>query len=151
MIIIEDSGSTKCTWAHCSTNGEIIKIHKTVGLSPKYTSHNSLLTELANSSLSAIRNQVKETHFYGAGCSSNEKNNVLRLPTQEFFLNAQINIMHDLEAPIKSTYKGVSIISCKLVTEYNSCIYEIAEKEEIQVQEIIQSPIENLVTEHFSK
>ena len=30
-------------------------------------------------------------------------------------------------------------------------IHEIAEKEEIQLQEIIQSPIENLVKEHFSK
>ena len=36
--------------------------------------------------------------------------------------------MHDLEAAIKSTYKGVSIISWKLVPEYNSCIYEIVEK-----------------------
>ena len=30
-------------------------------------------------------------------------------------------------------------------------IYEIAEKEEIQLQKIIQSPIENLVKEHFSQ
>lgn len=73
MIIIADSGSTKCAWAQCSTNGEILKIHETVGFNPKYTSHNSLLTELENSSLSAIRNQVTEIHFYGAGCSSNEK------------------------------------------------------------------------------
>jgi hypothetical protein len=30
-------------------------------------------------------------------------------------------------------------------------IYEIAEKEEIQVEEIVQSPIENLVKEHFNQ
>jgi N-acetylglucosamine kinase-like BadF-type ATPase len=124
MIIIADSGSTKCAWAQCSTNGEIIKIHQTLGLNPKYTSHNSLLTELENSSLSTIRNQVKEIHFYGAGCSSNEKNNVIQLPMQEFFLNAQINIMHDLEAAIKATYKGVPIISCILGTGSNSCVYD---------------------------
>jgi N-acetylglucosamine kinase-like BadF-type ATPase len=124
MIIIADSESTKCAWAQCSTNGEIIKIHQTVGFNPKYTSHNSLLTELENSSLSAIRNQVKEIHFYGAGCSSNEKNNVLQLPMQEFFLNAKINIMHDLEAAIKATYKGVPIISCILGTGSNSCVYD---------------------------
>jgi len=124
MIIIADSGSTKCTWAQCSTNGEIIKIHQTVGLNPKYTSHNSLLTELEYSSLSTIRNQVKEIHFYGAGCSSNEKNNALQLPMQEFFHNAQINIMHDLEAAIKATYKGVPIICCILGTGSNSCLYD---------------------------
>ena len=95
-----------------------------MGFNPKYTSHNSLLTELENSSLSAIRNQVKEIHFYGAGCSSNEKNNVLQLPMQEFFHNAQINIMHDLEAAIKATYKGVPIISCILGTGSNSCLYD---------------------------
>ena len=124
MIIIADSGSTKCTWAQCSTNGEIIKIYQTVGFNPKYTSHNSLLNELENSALSSIKNQVKEIHFYGAGCSSNEKNNVIKLPMQEFFLNAQINIMHDLDGAIKATYKGVPIISCILGTGSNSCVYD---------------------------
>ena len=53
-----------------------------------------------------------------------KKNNVLKLPMQEFFLNAQINIMHDLEAVIKATYKGVPIISCILGTGSNSCVYD---------------------------
>ena len=67
MIIIADSGSTKCAWAQCSTNGEIIKIHQTVGLNPKYTSHNSLLTELENSSLSALEIKLKKFIFMAQG------------------------------------------------------------------------------------
>ena len=43
---------------------------------------------------------------------------------QEFFLNAQINIMHDLDGAIKATYKGVPIISCILGTGSNSCVYD---------------------------
>jgi len=43
MILIADSGSTKCHWAVCSNEGEIIQIHKTVGFNPKYTSDKNLL------------------------------------------------------------------------------------------------------------
>jgi hypothetical protein len=46
MILIADSGSTKCNWAACSNNGEIIQIHTTVGFNPKYTSDKNLLDAL---------------------------------------------------------------------------------------------------------
>ena len=36
MILIADSGSTKCNWAACSNEGGgIIQIHKTVGFNTK--------------------------------------------------------------------------------------------------------------------
>ena len=212
MILIADSGSTKCNWAACSNNGEIIQIHKTVGFNPKYTSDKNLLDALEESALNLIKEKITSIHFYGSGCSSPARNRILANPMQKFFPHANIYIKHDLDAAVKATYTNRPIICSILWTGSNSCfydekniienapslgyiagdeasgnyfgkqyffnlhikcfdnhkkypltfvgsvafylqdyIYEIAEKEEIQVQKIVQSPIENLVKEHFSQ
>ena len=124
MILIADSGSTKCAWAECSSVGEIVKIHQTVGFNPKYTNDKNLLTELNTSSLLAIKDQVSEIHFYGAGCSSEKRNRTLQQSMSHFFLNANINIMHDLEAAVKVSYKGNPVICSILGTGSNSCFYD---------------------------
>jgi len=124
MILIADSGSTKCTWAACSNNGEIIQIHQTVGFNPKYTAENSLLNALTNSTLNNIKDKVTEVHFYGAGCSSPERNIILAKPMQTFFQHAKIHIKHDLEAAVKATYKENPMICSILGTGSNSCFYD---------------------------
>ena len=123
MILIADSGSTKCAWAECSNGGEIVKIHHTVGFNPKYTNEKNLLLELNNSSLLAIKEQVSEIYFYGAGCSNKKINQPIQKSMSCFFLNARINVMHDLEAAVKASYKGHPIICSILGTGSNSCIY----------------------------
>ncbi|MAW21642.1 MAG: N-acetylglucosamine kinase [Flavobacteriales bacterium] len=123
MILIADSGSTKCAWAECSTNGNIVKIHYTVGFNPKFTNYNNLINELKSSSLLAIKDQISEINFYGAGCSSKKANDKLQRYMARFFVNATINIMHDLEAAVKACYKGSPIICSILGTGSNSCIY----------------------------
>lgn len=124
MILIADSGSTKCSWAECSTKGEIIKMHQTVGFNPKYTTEESLVNALENSTLNGIKAKVTEVHFYGAGCSSPTRNSVLAKPMQTFFSHAKIHIKHDLEAAIKATYKDRPIICSILGTGSNSCFYD---------------------------
>ena len=55
LILIADSGSTKCNWAACSNDGEITQIHNTVGFNPKYTSDKNLLDALEESTLKPIK------------------------------------------------------------------------------------------------
>ena len=124
MILIADSGSTKCAWASCTTDGKILSIHKTSGFNPKYSSFDSITLELNSSNLNSIKTEIKEVYFYGAGCSSESKNIIIKEPMQSFFSNAEITIKHDLEASIKSTYRGTPIISCILGTGSNSCIFD---------------------------
>ena len=121
MILIADSGSTKCTWAECSVDGEIVKLHQTVGFNPKYTNDKSLLAELHKSSLETIKAKVTEIYFYGAGCSSKKRNEALKNSMKQFFLNAKITVKHDLEAAVKASYKGTPIICSILGTGSNSC------------------------------
>ena len=124
MILIADSGSTKCAWAICTTDGKILSIHKTSGFNPKYSSFDIITLELNNSNLNSIKKEIKEIYFYGAGCSSESKNVIIKEPLQAFFSNAEIIIRHDLEAALKATYKGSPIISCILGTGSNSCIFD---------------------------
>jgi len=124
MILIADSGSTKCNWAVCSNEGKIIQIHKTVGFNPKYTSEKNLLDALEESTLNPIKEKITAIHFYGAGCSSAERNRILTKPMQRFFPHANIYIKHDLDAAVKATYANTPIICSILGTGSNSCIYD---------------------------
>ena len=124
MILIADSGSTKCAWAICTTDGKILSIHKTSGFNPKYSSFDSITSELNRSNLNSIKIEIKEVYFYGAGCSSESRNIIIKEPLQAFFSNAEIIIRHDLEAALKATYRGTPIISCILGTGSNSCIFD---------------------------
>ena len=123
MILIADSGSTKCSWALCNEKGEIINRYHTAGFNPKFNTYDSILKEMNESSLSAIKEMVTEVYFYGAGCSTEKKNKVIFDPLNSFFNIDKIYIRHDLEAALKATYKGVPIISCILGTGSNSCIF----------------------------
>ena len=124
MILIADSGSTKCAWAVCNTEGEILSIDGTLGFNPKYSSFESITSELNSSKLNSIKSDIQKVYFYGAGCSSEIKNIIIKEPLQSFFSNAKIIIKHDLEAALKSTYKGSPIISCILGTGSNSCVFD---------------------------
>ena len=63
-----------------------------------------------------------------------------------------IQLFFDIHIKCFDTYKKYPLTFVGSVAFYlQTYIYDIAEKEEIQVQEIVQSPIENLVKEHFSQ
>lgn len=124
MILIADSGSTKCDWAQCLTDGKIVKIHQTVGFNPKYTSHKNLQHVLENSTMNEIKEKINEIHFFGAGCSSVNKNNTLKNHLASFFKSAKITVKHDLEAAVKASYRGAPIICSILGTGSNSCFYD---------------------------
>ena len=124
MILIADSGSTKCHWALCNTDGNLIKEISTIGFNPYFIDHPSILSHLKKSELNQYKDKIKTVFFYGAGCSSIEKNKILELPFEEFFKNAEITISHDLDAACFAMYNGNPSITCILGTGSNSCFYD---------------------------
>ena len=62
MILIADSGSTKCSWAICDQNGNQLDESRTIGFNPYFISQERILEELEKSSLSSIKNNV--THVF---------------------------------------------------------------------------------------
>ena len=48
MILIADSGSTKCSWAICDQNGNQLDESRTIGFNPYFISQERILEELEN-------------------------------------------------------------------------------------------------------
>jgi N-acetylglucosamine kinase-like BadF-type ATPase len=124
MILIADSGSTKCSWALCDQNGKLIKEIRTIGFNPYFIDKKNILKELKKTSLAEGVKEINEVYFYGAGCSSKDKNNIIEESLQSFFINSKIIIKHDIDAACYAMYKGNPNITCILGTGSNSCFYD---------------------------
>ena len=74
MILIADSGSTKCSWAICDLKGNIVDRCSTIGFNPYFITSKKVLNHLDESALNEIRHQITKVFFYGAGCSSKKMN-----------------------------------------------------------------------------
>ena len=98
MIVIADSGSTKCSWAISDSSGQIIDRCSTIGFNPYFITSAKVYKHLKDSGLEEIKDNITEVYFYGAGCSSKKMNAIIEKPFAEFFSNAKINIHHDLDA-----------------------------------------------------
>ena len=124
MILIADSGSTKCSWAMCDQSGKLIKEIKTIGFNPYFINKENILKELEQSKLTEHSQEIKEVFFYGAGCSSEDKNNIISESLQSFFTKSKIVIKHDIDAACYAMYTGRPNITCILGTGSNSCFYD---------------------------
>jgi len=51
MILIADSGSTKCSWAICDNSGEIIDRCSTIGFNPYFITSAKVLKHLESCEL----------------------------------------------------------------------------------------------------
>ena len=67
MILIADSGSTKCSWAICDEKGNIIDRCSTIGFNPYFIKSKNILTHLGKSDLSERKEKITDVFFYGAG------------------------------------------------------------------------------------
>ena len=123
MILIADSGSTKCHWVLCDANGVLIEEIKTIGFNPNFINEKDILLHLEESNLFKIKDSIETIFFYGAGCSSMQENLIIQKPLNKFFINAQVHVRHDLEAACKSVFIGEENITCILGTGSNSCYY----------------------------
>ena len=64
MILIADSGSTKCSWAICDDSGTIIDRCSTIGFNPYFISSSAILNKLEASDLTEIKESVSKVYFY---------------------------------------------------------------------------------------
>jgi N-acetylglucosamine kinase-like BadF-type ATPase len=120
MILVADSGSTKTNWLIHD-----VPVMETIGFNPFFHTTEAIYEQLAgHEELSRVREEVKQVYFYGAGCSSPDRNNIVELSLTRFFPNAEIFVDHDLKAAALATYDGRRCISCILGTGSNACVYD---------------------------
>ena len=96
MIIIADSGSTKCDWALIDEKGTRVGDFQTMGLNPYFHSPDVIEKAIKdNAPFYALADQIKHIFFYGAGSSTTEMHAIIRAGLERVFKHAEILVEHD--------------------------------------------------------
>ena len=124
MIFIIESGSTKSDWVLIDDKNNQ-SFYKTIGFNPYFHSADVIGSEIRkNKELIDLVDEIDRIYFYGAGCSSEELNNIVQNGLGSVFTSAKIIVEHDLLACAFATYDGEPGISCILGTGSNSCYFD---------------------------
>lgn len=125
MLLVADSGSTKCDWILVKSTGERLET-STMGFNPFFHNEELIGNELRKNELfREFSEKVLHIRFYGAGASSTERNNIIEKGLQSVFINAtEIVVDHDVKAAVIATAEDNAGIVCILGTGSNSCYYD---------------------------
>ncbi|MBN4084907.1 N-acetylglucosamine kinase [Flavobacteriaceae bacterium AH-315-B10] len=126
MILIVDSGSTKCDWIAIDKNGnQLLEKIRTKGLNPAILSEKKLTKIIKkNKILKENRGKVSHVFFYGAGCGTEKPRLLLQGILKTFFTQAKVEVKEDTYAAVFSTIKNTNeaAVVCILGTGSN-CSY----------------------------
>lgn len=122
MKLIAESGSTKAEW--CMLEGNHVIEHAfTEGINPFFQTRKEI-SRCIRLQLPEkfFTRKLDEIFFYGAGCTSEEKKNIVKASlTSQFRVPTQVN--SDLLAAARSLFGREEGIACILGTGSNSCLY----------------------------
>lgn len=126
MILIADSGSTKADWLLVNDKNEKIAEFSTKGINPFFHGTDFILKELnSNFELNKYADDVKSVYFYGAGVSSPEMVNKVKVGFSRYFTEAELHVGHDLDAAAyAATENGEPCIAAIMGTGSNSCYFD---------------------------
>src|ERR1700743_2616461 len=123
MVIIADGGSTKTNWCLVTEEGKKVYFN-TEGYNPFFSNEEYIIHSLNESLPTDLeRDQITEVNYYGAGCSTADKRQIVETAMQAVFTNAKIYIAKHLLAAARAwlgTSEGFAAI---LGTGTNTCIY----------------------------
>lgn len=135
MVLIADSGSTKCDWVLLNVGGTVLLKTQTEGLNPAVLPQEQLSNRiLENKDLKAIISKVKIVDFYGAGASTKTPQTILKSTLQHIFIEAKVAVYEDMLGAVLAVTTKPGIV-CILGTGSNSCYFDGAK---------IHSPIPSL-------
>lgn len=121
-ILIADSGATKTEW--CIWDAGETRTVSTEGLNPYYHTTESIKEVLQVHLVNKIdADKVKQIYFYGAGCDTDEKCQIVERAIEFGFSEAKIHIYHDLLGSARACFFDEPGIACILGTGSNSSLY----------------------------
>ncbi|MBL4707626.1 MAG: ATPase [Flavobacteriales bacterium] len=122
MILIADSGSSKTDWRLIDSKG--VSQYSCIGLNPDFVD-SELVTKSVSEAFDKINlKSVTDVHFYGSGCSSESRNKIVKIGLAKCFINAQINIYHDLLGAARAACGKERGIAGILGTGSNCCLFD---------------------------
>lgn len=128
MILVVDSGSTKCDWIAVDKEGnQLLDKLRTKGLNPAILTEKKLKKTIKKSKeLSAHRHTVTYIFFYGAGCGTENPRLLLKGVLEDFFPNALVEVNEDTLAAVYATinHADEAAVVCIQGTGSNCSYYD---------------------------
>ena len=123
MKLIAESGSTRTEWALVEDNHLVQRVF-TEGLNPFFQTRREISRSVRlGLPESFFKKKLEQVYYYGAGCSSYEKKNILGASLVAQF-KTPIQVESDLLAAARGLFKCEAGIACILGTGSNSCFYD---------------------------
>lgn len=123
MKLIAESGSTRTEWALVEDNHLVQRVF-TEGLNPFFQTRREISRSVRlGLPKSFFKKKLDQVYYYGAGCSSYEKKNILGASLVAQF-KTPIQVESDLLAAARGLFKCEAGIACILGTGSNSCFYD---------------------------
>lgn len=123
MLLVADGGSSKTDWILQNKDKTTTK-YNTSGLNPFFLSEKEIVRSLNNfSPFNTIADEVTEVYFFGAGCSSPDRRELVSNALSNKFKNAFISIESDLLGSALACCKDKPGFSCIMGTESNISFY----------------------------
>ncbi len=123
MLIVADSGSSKTDWMILSKD-HVLELH-TAGLNPFFLSEKEI-TRILNhqKKFDDFADLVTEIFFFGAGCSTPDRREVISNALNNRFKNAFVSVESDLLGSAYATCEEKPGFTCILGTGSNICYYD---------------------------
>ncbi|MEQ8909559.1 MAG: hypothetical protein RIC95_10230 [Vicingaceae bacterium] len=122
MILIADSGSTKTDWRFLR-NSTDIQAFESKGLNPTFHSEDSIL-EVLHATFKDQNLEVQQIFFYGAGCASEARKELVKAALSQQFPKAKIEVEHDLLGSARAACGHGAGLAGILGTGSNCCVYD---------------------------
>lgn len=125
MKLIADSGSTKTDWVLIQKDQTQKRFH-TIGFNPYFINSENIYISICDHLLSEFdASIITEIWFYGAGCSTVEKKEIVRSALQKAFpMVSKLFVDHDLLASARALLGDQAGFAAILGTGANTCLYD---------------------------
>jgi glucosamine kinase len=125
MILVADSGSTKTDWLLKLPTDEV-KQFRTAGLNPYFLSEKEIVKILQEQAtdMTAHAADVTEIYFFGAGCSSPDRHEIVSNALSQLFTKSYISVDSDLLGCAYATCEHEKGLCCVLGTGSNISFFD---------------------------
>ncbi|MET3978425.1 glucosamine kinase [Mucilaginibacter sp. UYP25] len=125
MILVADSGSSKTDWL-LSVPGQENKAFKSAGLNPYFLTEKEIVKIIQEQvpEMVAMAADITEIYFFGAGCSSPDRHEIVSNAISTLIPNAYVSVDSDLLASAYATCGHEKGFCCVLGTGSNISFFD---------------------------
>ncbi|MDN3550777.1 BadF/BadG/BcrA/BcrD ATPase family protein [Mucilaginibacter aquaedulcis] len=125
MILVADSGSSKTDWLLTTPQQESISF-KTTGLNPYFLTEKEIAKVIQDQvpEMVAYANDITEIYFFGAGCSSPDRHEIVSNAISQLFNKAFISVDSDLLGCAYATCGHEKGLCCVMGTGSNISFFD---------------------------